>query len=118
MTDPVAWPDTLPQRPNANGFSGELAHNEELFTPDSGFVRGRRRAESQPDALSWSFDLTRVQYLAFRTFWREDLGGGHAPIVFTDPVSGDPITLKPVGPARWQRLHPQVWRITLQLGEI
>jgi hypothetical protein len=116
MTTPVTWPLTLPARPNAPGFGIDPALNSELFQPDNGIKRGRRRAESLPDGRRLSFDLTRAEYEDWLAFYRTDLKGGYLPIRFVDPVSGGNLDVLMTEPPSVDRIAPQTWRISM-IGE-
>lgn len=117
MTSPVTWPAGLPQRPNAPDFGIEPELNSELFKPDSGVTRGRRKAEQLPDDRRMSFDLTRAQYEDWQDFWRDDLKGGFLPIRFVDPVTGGDLDVLPIGRPQVTRLAAQLWRVAFEFEE-
>ncbi|SFZ86007.1 hypothetical protein SAMN02983003_3179 [Devosia enhydra] len=118
MSAPVAWHASLPARPNGRGYGTDRGLNAHLFEPDSGFTRARRKAESQPNARRWAFDMSRAQYEIWETFWQDDLGGGIRPITFTDPVTANSFSAQVIGAPVEERLAPELWRVQLTLREL
>jgi hypothetical protein len=118
MTAPVTWPVGFPQRPNAGDFTRDAQLNSELFKPDNGVTRGRRKAETLPANRTLSFDLTRAQYEDWLAFWRDDVKGGFLPLRFVDPVTAGNLDVLVVGNPTEVRLAVDVWRITLSLEEL
>src|SRR5262245_34347465 len=84
---PTAWPSTLPQCPNLNGFEEQKQINVAAFTPDVGFPKQRRRSTASGWATEVVFRMSNAQVLTFYTFYETTLYDGTLPFTWAHPIT-------------------------------
>jgi hypothetical protein len=81
------WPSTLPQAGRAN-VSGGIQRNVVSFQPDIGPSIDRRRASSAGRIRDVElFNVTKLQYETFLSFFEVDLYDGILPFTWIDPIT-------------------------------
>ena len=90
----IAWPETLPPRPLARGFSYKPQENVVRFQPDVGEALERVRSSTEAVAVQASFWMTARQARIVIDFWRRRLDYGTGAFTFADPVMGDVVPFK------------------------
>jgi hypothetical protein len=81
----IAWPSTLPQRPNQEGWSdGE--GDARLRTPqEAGPVKQRLLFSYMPEPLTLVYEMTYAQRELFRAFYKTT-AGGTLPFTIPNPL--------------------------------
>jgi hypothetical protein len=77
-----AWPGTLPQELQVNGFSESIADGLIETQPDIGPPMTRRRTSAAVRPISGQMIVTKAQLATLRTFVNTTLAGGSLPFTF------------------------------------
>ena len=101
----TAWPLTLPQKLESNGFQKTIGSTTIRSTMDIGFDKLRKRYTKQINKISATMQIDRTQYATLENFYLVTLNGGINPFTFTDPVSNtasdyrfiNPPTMRSIG---------------------
>lgn len=85
----VAWPSGVPTAVRRDGVAVSGGNSRLAFEPDVGRPITRRRSsldteEYRIDFAAW----TAAQFVTFRDWVRDDLGGGALEFALTDPITG------------------------------
>jgi len=116
MTVP-AWPATLPQDFDRQGFV--LAEGDgRLKSPtDTGPGKMRRRSTAVADPMQGQMTMRLAQVLTLRGFVANDTAGGSLPFSIPDPFGGDPLLVQfaDQGLPQYQNLSGDLWTATFKL---
>lgn len=83
----IAWPVTLQDCVNEEGFGNELGETVLRSDMDVGPAKLRRRFTRGFDNFTTTVNLTTAQYSLFRTFYYTSLNGGTLPFEFKHPIT-------------------------------
>ena len=117
------WPIGLPQRPLAEGLSGQPEPNVVSFTSDVGAEHLRRRATARRETIACQFIVTDAQRSQFLNFFRETLKDGTLTYEWQDPIDEVQGTYR----IRTYRINYEtfdatnnvdMWRVSLQLRRL
>lgn len=87
MTDPV-WPNTLPQRPLAQGFRKTFGDGAIRNQMDSGPPITRKRFTATVKPYQMTFRLTAAQVDILEAFYETDCAMGAIAFQLADPLTG------------------------------
>jgi hypothetical protein len=85
---PQAWPSSLPQQFEKDGYSDAFGDNRIATQPDLGPALIRSRISSMPRPITGVMMMDHDQLVRLRQFWRDDTLDGKLPFNFPDPVFG------------------------------
>lgn len=114
MTD--AWPATLPQRFNVDGFQQGNGDGRVRSKTDTGPAKVRVRSSAVVSALVGSMDMSGTQYEYLLTFGVTTLLRWTLPFTFPDPAGGSDLLVR-FGeelPSK-SEIVPDLWRVPLKL---
>lgn len=109
MSSLIDWPESLPQRPNRQGFQYAPQSGVIETDMDAGFPKIRRRFTATYADFTLTFTMTPAQVNTFEAFYRNSpdsmtlsgIGGGvwtfNIINPFGEPGSTDTITVRMVG---------------------
>ncbi len=107
-----AWPATLPQLFNRQGFAFAEGDGRLQSDTDTGPGKVRRRSTAVANIIQGQMTLTLAQLKIMRAFIRDDLVGGSLPFNIPDPL-GDPdpilIRFSKEGMPQYQNLAGAMW---------
>lgn len=83
----VAWPGTLPQKVNEDGFQLKKGGTVIRSDMDIGPAKLRRRFTKGVDNYVVTMDMTYAQYAIFDSYFDLDLNGGVNTFSFLNPVT-------------------------------
>lgn len=84
------WPDSLPQTPDADGWTGGPQNNRISFQPEIGEPITRRRGSASGHVFQAQFsNLSDAQRAAFEEWFEDDLYDGTLSFTWDDPITGD-----------------------------
>jgi len=83
----AAWPNTLPDFVEQEGFQKSIGNNVLRSSMDVGLDKLRKRYLKQIDTQSSTMTLDRTQYTTLETFYLTTLSGGVLPFTFVDPIT-------------------------------
>jgi hypothetical protein len=115
----VAWPATLPQSPF---LAVREARQPAVVRSamDAGPPKVRRRYTAAVRNLDVAMFLDGTQKATFDTFFNTTLAEGSLPFDWTDPVSGNTVSMRFREPAAWAQVRAgtvanRLWRADLPL---
>lgn len=111
----AAWPATLPQRPNADGYQEQKADITLRSPMDAGPPKMRPLYRSAPTDLLVPLILTTAQRATLETFYESTLGFGTAPFDWVHPSTEAAASLMFTGRPGYTPFAPGYWQVTLQL---
>lgn len=82
------WPNTVPRMPVRNSWRCQPGNNVIVSEVDAGPPKYRRRSTAVPEEASFTILMSSAQFVAFDTFWRNDLKGGALAFDFIHPWRG------------------------------
>ena len=83
------WPDSLPQKPLAQGYQRTPDELRLSFRSDAGVEENAPRVSKVPKFFNCVFEFTQAQLERFEYFYETELGIGSLPYTWTDPSRGD-----------------------------
>lgn len=96
----VAFPSSLPQYLDADGFSDEIPDDRLRSQTDIGPAMMRRRSSAKPRPIQGSQHLTEEQWQTLKSFYEDDLDGGVLRFDWIDQTSGDSVEYRFVSPPK------------------
>lgn len=82
-----AWPNSLPQNLESDGFSEELGDNTIRSTMEVGLDKVRKRYTKSVDKVTGQMKLDATQYATLKNFYKTTLNSGTLPFTFLDPIT-------------------------------
>ncbi len=109
-----AWPATLPQNFQREGYTYAKGDNRLMSEQESGAVKGRRRFSYIPEPFQGSMQMSRAQITTLEAFW--DATGGVLPFTMPGPAGGGTWVVQ-FGrkPPAWRNIGGDVWLVQLDM---
>lgn len=85
----LAYPSTLPQAPQRNGFNQQQTPNTIRSNVDVGEAKVRCRYTYAMKKEKWSISLDRTEISTFNNWFNDDLKSGVLRFDFTDSITGE-----------------------------
>ena len=109
------WPATLPQKPQAQGFSEETPALTVRTEMDAGAAKVRRRFTAGVRNLNMTFELDNAQVATFDTFYTDTIKSGALPFDFPDPRTGNTVKVRMVNQPNYQSLGGLHFTVNLKM---
>ncbi len=100
----VAWPSTLQDLINEQGFALNKGETVLRSDVDVGPNKVRRRFTRPIDTMSGVINLTSVQYEDFEFFFDTETNGGTLPFEFNHPITGVLTLFRFTGPVNYRSI--------------
>jgi hypothetical protein len=112
-----AWPGTLPQLVQIDGFSSGNADGRLSTNMDTGPAKMRRRTSASIRPLAATIQCTGAQLATLRTFVDTTLLGGSLPFTFPAPEDGSSLLVRfsDQGLPTWNNLGGDTWQAAFKL---
>ena len=111
----IAWPGTVNQNVQQEGYAETPDTNIASFAPEIGPPKTRQRMSMSTDKLSAVLLLTATEYANFLTFFRTTLSDGTQPFTFTHPRTKSTVTFRFVGAPKMQAIGPDTYSLSMTL---
>lgn len=108
-----AWPGSLPQKLETEGFSRGIGANTIRSNMEVGLDKIRKRYTKQIDPLSGTMKIDRTQYTALQTFYLVTLNAGILPFEFTDPITNTTTEYRFTSPPSFRSIGGNYFVVTL-----
>lgn len=108
-----AWPGSLPQKIEANGFSKDIGANTIRSQMEVGLDKLRKRYTKQINKIVGTMQIDRTQYATLENFFLTTLNGGTLPFTFTDPVSNVTNTYRFLVPPNFKSIGGNYFSVQL-----
>ncbi len=82
------WPNTIPQKPLAEGYSSMPQDNVLRSQVDAGPEKRRRRFTARSEFITCEWDFTAAEYTTFKAFFEDDTFDGSIEFEFPHPETG------------------------------
>jgi len=109
------WPQTLPQRPLADGYTEEAPDTLIRSPTDQGPEKIRRRTSAAPRNLRVSYLLSAQQTAALDAFYLDALKGGSLAFSAPHPRGGAVVEMRFLAPPVYESAGGAYFRAALQL---
>lgn len=114
----ASWPTTLPTYPLRESLSVQKQDNRQVFQPEVGDMKVRRRYSSVLKDFNVSLKLTSTQRDALDTFYDTTLTDGVDTFTHTDPQKQVTGTFRFVSTLNWSPLGGGGWSVMFQMRRI
>lgn len=111
----IAWPGTVNQDTQRQGYSETPDTNIASFAPEVGPPKTRRRMSISTDTLTIVLLMTAAEYANFLTFFRATLSDGTQPFTFTHPRTQSSVAFRFVGAPKMQALGPDLFSVSMTM---
>jgi len=108
------WPETLPQEPLIEEFTGTIQDTVIRTSMDAGPEKMRRRftATSEYYAVSWV--MTKTQFTTFRDFFTNTIAGGSEEFEMNHPITGETALVRFRKPYRFVPIGAH-WKVSAEI---
>ncbi len=90
----ATWPDTLPQQPLVEGFSGTVQDTLIRTSMDAGPEKIRRRFTAASEYFTLTWFMTKQQLNTFISFFNNDIAGGSLEFEMVHPLTSEPALMR------------------------
>lgn len=84
----ILWPSGIPQCPTLDTYSETPVDNRLISNVDAGPRKIRRRFTAAPIAVSERYIMTKAEYLAFKSWYENDIQSGSLRFIKKHPIEG------------------------------
>ena len=109
------WPETLPQRPLADGYTEDAPDALIRSRNDQGPEKIRRRTSAAPRNMRMVYLLSAEQTAALDAFYLETLKGGSLQFSAPHPRNGTEVAMRFLAPPSYESAGGAYFRAALQL---